>query len=90
MVALLTPEQQKTEEAYQSVIAAASQGAEAVQKLMAKIAPGHSWVEAAWELIKKRREHVPHFIYEDPEFGGTVCFSPRERPLRKILLTGRS
>ena len=85
MRARLTPEQEQIEDAYQRVIVAASLGEEAVQKLMAEISPGRNWIEAGWELIRKRGENRPHFVYEDPEFGGTVCFPPRERPLCRIL-----
>ena len=85
MMAWLTPEQRKTEDDYQRAIAISSQGEEAVRKLMAEISPGQDWVKAAGALIRKRSQHIPHFMYEDPEFGGTVCFPPIERPLRRIL-----
>jgi hypothetical protein len=24
-------------------------------------------------------------MWDDPQFGGTICFPPREHPLRKLL-----
>ena len=68
------------------MVAASEQGPEAVRQVMKEISPDNpDWVQAASDLIRARKNSIPHFIWEDPEFGGTICFPPTERPLRKIL-----
>lgn len=70
------------------MVAAGPQGAQAVQQAMQEISPGNSdWVEAASNLIEAWEAIRPRMMWEDPEFGGTVCFPPAERPLRKVLNT---
>jgi hypothetical protein len=45
--------------------------------------------DAASNLIEAWEEIRPHMMWDDPEFGGTICFPPAERPLRKLLNAAR-
>jgi hypothetical protein len=67
------------------MLAAATQGREAVRMVMQELSPGKSWAQAASDLVEAWEAIRPGMMWDDPEFGGTICFPPAERPLRKLL-----
>jgi hypothetical protein len=76
---------EQVQQNYRKMVAAGAQGREAVQQVMQEISPGEDWTEAASNLIQAWEEIRPRMLWDDPEFGGTICFPPAERPLRKLL-----
>jgi hypothetical protein len=81
---------EQVQQNYRKMVAAGPQGQEAVQQVMLEISPGEHWAEAASNLIQAWEEIRPRMMWDDPEFGGTICFPPTERPLRKLLNAARA
>lgn len=76
---------EQVQQNYRRMMVAAPQGREAVRMVMQELSPGRPWAQAASDLIEAWEAIRPGMMWDDPEFGGTICFPPAERPLRKLL-----
>jgi hypothetical protein len=76
---------EQVQQNYRRMMVAAPQGREAVRMVMQERSPGRPWAQAASDLIEAWEAIRPGMMSDDPEFGGTICFPPAERPLRKLL-----
>ena len=74
------------EASYQKLLAAAPHGADAVRKKLIEMNPEtRDWIRSSWDIVEARQKGRPHFLWIDPETGGSIPWPATEMVLRRVL-----